>query len=77
MPCTIFSLGMWGHIISLLCVPVCADIISPCELEKPDVPIPVQPGWSFRLTVPVNEIIVFHMQAEPGCLWKQQFGCKD
>lgn len=77
MPCTILSLGMWGHIASVLGVPGCTDIISLCELEMLDVPMPVWPGWSFRLTVPVNEVIVFHMRAGPGCLWEQQFGCKD
>lgn len=58
-------------------MPECADMISLCELEMPDVLTPVQPGWSFRPTVPVDEVIVFHMRAGPGCLWEQQFGRRD
>lgn len=77
MPYIILSLCIWGHIASVLHVLVCPDVISQCELETLGVPIPMSPGRSFRLTVPVNKVIVFHMCARPGCLWEQQFGCKD
>lgn len=55
----------------------CPGIISLYEQEIQSILIPVSPGWSFRLSVPVNDAIVFHMQVGPGCLWEQQFGCKD
>lgn len=50
----------------MLCVPVCTDIISLCELEKPNVPIPVRPGQSFRLTSAVNEVTLSHVRAVGG-----------
>lgn len=68
-PCEVTLLLLFG--------PLCSDIILVCELEMLGVPTPLSPGWSFRLTVPLSKVIVFHMQAGPGCLWEQRFGCKD
>lgn len=68
---------MRGHFACELREPARCDIISLWEQKMQAMLIPVSPGWSFRLTEPVNEAIVFHMQAGPGSLWEQQFGCKD